>query len=345
MKLISGVLVGAAIPGLMAAVTKRKVGKTVAELNRASSPQLDARLAASKDVKHCIFATSDGGEIHYIDTDPDGTKPVVLLCHGVSGQWWVWSAVIEGLRADNRVIAWDMRGHGQSHAGSNGVTIAAAARDMHELLTTLGLREVVLVGHSMGGMELGRFMVDYTETATDRLHGAVFLATSARSRTGTVRSGGWARSAGAINKLSKLGGEREVKFAPNNAFALSLMRSAFGPGVTRKMVDDQLRLQNEFSAKSNLQAGESIAAHDVQEQLRRKAANLASIATAVVSGTHDKLTPPLHGRGIVEALPHATWTELSNAGHNIMVEDPDAVVAVVQRLNALKVRVGLPISV
>jgi pimeloyl-ACP methyl ester carboxylesterase len=254
----------------------------------------------------------------------------LTLIPKVQSPWWC--CVIEGLRADHRVIAWDMRGHGQSVAGATGVTIEAAARDMAELLSSLDIHNAVLVGHSMGGMELGRFMVDHIGTATDRLHGAVFLATSARSRTGTIRSGGWARSSGAINKVSKLGGEREMKFAPDNSFALSVIRSSFGPGVTRKMVDDQMRLQNEFSAKSNLQAGESIALHDVQDQLRRNASTLAVIRTAVVSGTHDKLTPPIHGRGIIEALPHATWTELTGAGHNIMVEDPDAVINIVREL-------------
>jgi pimeloyl-ACP methyl ester carboxylesterase len=337
MKLLPRVLVCAAIPALMAAVTKRKVTQTVTQLNNASAPQLDARLTIPQDVTHQTMATSDGGELHYVDTDPNGVGAAVVLCHGVSGQWWVWGPVLTTMRADQRVIAWDMRGHGQSKAGADGVSIAAAARDLHELLTNLDLTNAIVVGHSMGGMELGRFMVDHTSTATSRLGGAVFLATSARCRTGTIRTGGWARNAGAMNKVSKLGGEREMTFAPDNGFALSMMRSAFGPGVTRKMVDDQVRLQNEFSARSNAQAGLSIANHDVQDQLRNKAGTLATIPTTVVSGTYDKLTPPIHGRGIVEALPHASWTELTNDGHNIMVEDPDAVVSAIRALMTARV--------
>ncbi len=343
MKLIPRVLVGAAVPAVLAAVAKHKAGQTVTQLNKATAPELDARLTPPTDVTHGTLSSPDGSRIHYVDTNPNGLLPAdgrstqltVVLCHGVSGQWWVWSAVIDSLRADYRVIAWDMRGHGQSTAGSAGVTIPAAASDMNELLQQLDLRDAIVVGHSMGGMELGQFLVDHTATAVERLAGAVFLATSVQSKAGTVRSGGWVRNSGALNKAAKLGGERQMVWGPDNSVGLSLMRAAFGPGVTRKMVDDQVRLQNEFPVRSNLQAGASIAQNDTKAALERLAGELAAIPTAVVSGSHDRLTPPVHGRAILSALPHASYVELGHCGHNIMVEDPDAVV---QAIRALRTR-------
>jgi pimeloyl-ACP methyl ester carboxylesterase len=327
MKLLSrSALVAAPIVAAFALAGK-KTKAIVREVDNAKLPSLDARLATPTDVEHREFGTSDGGSVHYIDTHPDDrTRPTVVLCHGVSAQWWVWSAVIDSLRADHRVIAWDMRGHGKSSAGSDGVTIAAAGRDIKEILEFLDLHEVVICGHSMGGMELGRFMADYPAVAMQRLAGACFLATSANTRTGTLRTGGWAYSSGAINKLGKLAGDRPPSFSSGSSVAVSLMRAAFGPTVSRRMIDDQIRCQNEFLPRSNREAGAALATHNVEAQLRKNKSVLASIPTSVISGSHDRLTPPIHGRGIVAALPHASWTELSQCGHNIMLEDPDSVI-------------------
>ena len=66
-----------------------------------------------------------------------GTGPPVVLLHGVTLQWWVWSAVIRLLRSDHRVIAWDMRGHGESKAGTRGVTLEACADDLAQILIEL----------------------------------------------------------------------------------------------------------------------------------------------------------------------------------------------------------------
>jgi pimeloyl-ACP methyl ester carboxylesterase len=225
-----------------------------------------------------------------------------------------------------------MRGHGKSIAGIDGVSIAAAARDLAELLESLDLRRAVVVGHSMGGMELGRFLVDHTAIAKNRLKGGLFLATTANSMTGTVRTGGWARSIKTLNKVTAFGGDRQMKWGEDNRLALSLMASAFGPGVTRRMVDDQVRLQNEFPVGSNRQGSASIAEHNVEAKLRKCVGELENVEFSVVSGTHDRLTPPIHGRGIVNALPHASWHEVGTAGHNIMVEDPDVVIDAIAKL-------------
>jgi pimeloyl-ACP methyl ester carboxylesterase len=334
MKLLSRSALVAAPIAAAVALAGKKTKATVREVDSARLPSLDARLVTPTDVEHREFATSDGGTVHYIDTHPDDrTRPTVVLCHGVSAQWWVWSAVIDSLRCDHRVIAWDMRGHGQSIAGSDGVTIAAAARDLKELLESLDLTRVVMCGHSMGGMELGRFMADYPAVAVQRLAGACFLATSANTRTGTLRTGGWAYSSGAINKVGKLAGDRPPSFSSGSSVAVSLMRAAFGPTVTRRMIDDQIRCQNEFLPKSNREAGASLATHNVEAQLRKNQSALVSISMSVISGTHDRLTPPIHGRGIVAVLPHASWTELAHCGHNILLEDPDSVVDSLRRLS------------
>jgi pimeloyl-ACP methyl ester carboxylesterase len=331
------VLAGLLLPTVGGGIAlKRRMASYGREVRTTQVPELDARLVEPVDVEHGAMLTSDGGSIHYVDTAPnDRGRPTVLLCHGISGQWWLWAPVISALRITQRVIAWDMRGHGRSAAGSDGVSIEAAARDMAELITMLDLRDLVIGGHSMGGMELGRFLVDHTAVAVEHVRGALLLATSGRAMDGTIRNGGWIRSTKMLNKVGALGKDRPPTQWKETDFPLTMMRLAFGEVATRDMVAGQVRCQNEFPPKSNFEGGRSIGEHDILSGLRGVARRLdGRVSITVMTGTLDRLTPPLHGRALVAALPFAEWIELPRIGHNVMVEEPDSVVAALKALGS-----------
>lgn len=94
------------------------------------------------------MTTSDGVTLAY-DDQGEG-RPVVLL-HGYSGRRanfeYQVAALLEG---GNRVIALDHRGHGASETPAHGLTMARLGQDVRELVDILDLRDVALVGHSMG---------------------------------------------------------------------------------------------------------------------------------------------------------------------------------------------------
>ena len=64
----------------------------------------------------------------------------------------MWAPQFHQLTDRYRVIAVDLRGHGESAVGSDGLGISRLADDLATLLTALDLRDAVVVGHSMGGM-------------------------------------------------------------------------------------------------------------------------------------------------------------------------------------------------
>lgn len=94
------------------------------------------------------FTTSDGTEIH--DTDQGEGQPVVLS-HGWPLSSDAWQVELE-LLADNgyRAIAHDRRGHGRSAKMYTGNDTDTYARDLAELIESLDLQNVVLIGHSTG---------------------------------------------------------------------------------------------------------------------------------------------------------------------------------------------------
>ena len=109
--------------------------------------------------------------LHVADSGGGG-RPVVLI-HGwpLSGE--SWSEQIVPVRdAGYRVVVYDRRGFGRSDPG-DGYDYDKLAGDLDNVLTDLDLRDATLVGFSMGGGEVARYVSTY---GSDRLHSVVFAS-------------------------------------------------------------------------------------------------------------------------------------------------------------------------
>lgn len=115
--------------------------------------------------------TDDETEIYYYDW---GLGDPVVLIHGwplTSASWEYQAAYL----AENgcRVIAYDRRGFGRSEWSYSGYDYDTLAGDLNTLLEELDLREVTLVGFSMGGGEVARYLSTY---GSSRIARAVFVS-------------------------------------------------------------------------------------------------------------------------------------------------------------------------
>lgn len=104
------------------------------------------------------ITTKDGTQIFYKDWGTRDGQPV-LFSHGwpLSADAWDAQMVFLGERG-YRVIAHDRRGHGRSTQTWTGNDMDTYADDLAELIETLDLKQVVLVGHSTGGGEVTRYI-------------------------------------------------------------------------------------------------------------------------------------------------------------------------------------------
>ena len=95
-------------------------------------------------------------QLHYQDF---GDGPPVVLVHGWPLSSRTWEPQVKALvEAGFRVIAYDRRGFGASSQPWSGYEYDVMAQDLHELLTELSLKDVSLVGFSMGGGEVARYL-------------------------------------------------------------------------------------------------------------------------------------------------------------------------------------------
>ena len=102
------------------------------------------------------FTTKDGTSIWYKDW---GKGPVVSFSHGWPLSADAWDPQIFHLASNGfRCIAHDRRGHGRSSQPWNGNDMDTYADDLEQLFEHLGVKDVVMIGHSTGGGEVARYI-------------------------------------------------------------------------------------------------------------------------------------------------------------------------------------------
>jgi pimeloyl-ACP methyl ester carboxylesterase len=113
---------------------------------------VDAPGAASHAVVsagvHSVLSP-DGVSIRYDDLGAG--DPALVLVHGWNCDRGYWSEQLEHFARGHRVVNVDLGGHGDSGLNRTEWTMQAFGKDVSAVVTALDLREVVLVGHSMGG--------------------------------------------------------------------------------------------------------------------------------------------------------------------------------------------------
>ena len=118
-------------------------------------------------------AKENSGNVDLYYEDHGTGKPVILI-HGwpLSGASWE-KQVAALLDAGHRVITYDRRGFGRSSQPSTGYNYDTFAEDLHKLVTKLDLRDFALVGFSMGGGEVARYLGTYGSEGVSK---AVFIS-------------------------------------------------------------------------------------------------------------------------------------------------------------------------
>ncbi len=99
--------------------------------------------------KNLAITTSDQ-TVSYIDEGPSH-GPTIIFIHGFPQNKSMWFKQIEELKDNYRVIAYDIRGHGNSDAGDNDFSIELFVKDLLNMMDALKIDKTILCGFSMGG--------------------------------------------------------------------------------------------------------------------------------------------------------------------------------------------------
>jgi non-heme chloroperoxidase len=138
-------------------MNRRTLQAAVLATGAAAAPAVaPAAGAAPPHARPAAIRTADGLSLAYEDW---GAGPPVVLIHSWALQSAMWRQQIPPLTdAGFRAIAFDRRGHGRSGGNGRGYDIDTLADDLAAVMDQLDLKDATLVGHSMAGCEIARYL-------------------------------------------------------------------------------------------------------------------------------------------------------------------------------------------
>ncbi len=236
--------------------------------------------------------------------------PVVLL-HGFPLDHTIWRDQVDALSTSYRVIAPDLRGHGESPAQGDTYAMETLAADVAAVLDACRVTRAVWVGHSMGGY----ITMAALRTMPERVRAAAFVATHPHADPPEKRL----QRIQSADKIVLEGGTSEV--------ILSMMGVLFAPALDRQSAIAQRVKDSMQRTKS----GGFIGALRGMAERPDSVATLqsAGIPTVVIAGAQDQVVEPDTARAFAQTVG-APLHMIDNAGHMVMVEQPDATTQALQ---------------
>ncbi|HXH22737.1 MAG TPA: alpha/beta fold hydrolase [Dehalococcoidia bacterium] len=247
-------------------------------------------------------ATINGIEIAY--TDQGSGTPLVLI-HGYPLNRRMWDPQVEGLSDAARVIAIDLRGHGESQAPFWLTTVDTYADDVRGLMDHLGIDKAVIGGFSMGGYVAFAFLRKYPE----RVRGLILADTRAQP---DAPEGKAARFQSALTAQQRGPG--------------AIAEAMIGRLLSQKSMDERPELVARVRAimeSTPVQgmAGDLMAMAERPDSVPMLAS--ISVPTLVIVGEADGLTPPADSQLMAERIPGAKLEIIPGAAHLSNMEEPE----------------------
>lgn len=307
---VTGAAIGVALGGPVGIVAGATLGAVAGVMGGSA-----AGAAASTEVP----SSSDTVPAHavrlHIEDSGGSGRPVVLI-HGWPLSAQAWEAQVPVLEAAGyRVVVYDRRGFGRSDKPASGYGYDTLADDLQRVLDDCKLQDVTLVGFSMGGGEVARYIARHGES---RLRSVVFAAAvppflmhSADNPEGPLTS-------------EKAQQKKDALEAGRAAYFDEFTRNFFSANdrllVREAQRSEAIAMCLESAQHAALACMDSFATTDFRDDLKK-----LTVPTLVIHGDADAIVP-IEGSGhrTHRAVPHSQLVTLSGAPHGLNVSHAQA---------------------
>jgi len=243
--------------------------------------------------------------VSYNDLGPDDA-PVIIFVHGFPLNKSMWDIQTEALKKNYRVIAYDIRGHGNSDPGIDEFFIELFVNDLLRLMEKLEIEKSILCGLSLGGYIALNAVLKYP----DRFDGLILNDTQCIADTPEIKEN---RST-AIIRIKEKGVEQ---------YANEIIKNLFAPeSFTKKEnVIDTVKEMIINTPKLSL----CNTLHALAER-KETCSGLKeiNIPTLIMVGNEDKITPIAVAQQMHEKILNSKLEILQQAGHLSNLENPTA---------------------
>ncbi|QJX45718.1 alpha/beta hydrolase [Hymenobacter taeanensis] len=263
-------------------------------------------------IKAGTDANGNDVKLHYID---QGEGNPIVLIHGWPASYEMWEYQLAELpKHGHRVVAYTRRGFGNSSKTWEGNEYDTLADDLKAVLDTLDLQNVTLVGFSMGGGEVARYMSRHGGARVSKVAfvSAVtpFLLKTDNNPDGADKE--------VFDKMVE--GINKDRFD----FLQTFGKQFFGVGVishpvSQATLDWMQSMCQLASPRATEQGVYAFAATDFRQDLAA-----IQVPTLVIHGGSDDTVPAkVSGERMTQFVPHAQFVEYSGAPHGLFITEKD----------------------
>jgi pimeloyl-ACP methyl ester carboxylesterase len=246
----------------------------------------------------------NGLNVNYVD---EGKKdsPVIIFVHGFPFNKWMWQKQIEVFKKDYRVIAYDIRGFGNTEKGNVHFSVQLFAFDLIGLMDALHIEKAVLCGLSMGGY----IALSAMENFQHRFSKLILCDTKCAGDDAAAKE----NRMKTIDSIKKDGKEKYAEESLWKLFSQSSFVS--NQGAIEQVREMILATPEEVLFQTLLALAER---HDNCSLL-----STTNLPVLIIVGEDDKLTPPEVARQMDKKIPDSDMFIVENAGHLSPMEQPE----------------------
>ena len=252
-------------------------------------------------------------DLFYQDTG--GSGPAVVLIHGWPLSGRMWEPQIGVLRdAGYRVVSYDRRGFGQSGFPDGGYDYDTFAADLKALLDALDLTDVTLVGFSMGGGEVARYIGTY---GTDRVSKAVLVSAVTPFMLKTDDNPDGVDREVFVDMIQNIKQDRP-------AFLRGFGKTFVGWGlldhpVSQEWLDYAWSIAVMAQPQATVECVTAFGMTDFRDDVRKM-----TVPTLVIHGSKDDIVPPApSAEAAIELLPDGRLEIIDGAPHGLTMTHPE----------------------
>ena len=241
--------------------------------------------------------------VSYTDKGQHGS-PVIIFIHGFPFNKSMWKLQLEELKDNYRVISYDIRGHGNSDAGTGDFSIELFVKDLLNMMDALKIDKTVLCGLSLGGY----IALNAVENFPERFKALILSDTQCTADTPEAKE----KRIKAIDSINKAGVKKYADESIKNLFAPEsfMLRKAEIAAVREMIVNtSEQSLCNTLNALS------------VRKETCSKLTEI-KMPVLILVGKEDKITPPAAAQFMFEKIQGSFLKIIEHAGHLSNLENP-----------------------
>jgi pimeloyl-ACP methyl ester carboxylesterase len=259
--------------------------------------------------------------LHYLEWNPTGARTLLLL-HGNSANAWWWRPLAQALSGANlRLLALDLRGHGDSEwVRPPDYSPRSYADDLARLIPAASAEGAIALGHSMGGIAVLAFALHYHELV--RAVVAIDVAiTSGPRRNRYLRR---LRTIPTVSYPDLAIAKARFRLMPNEGIIAPELIAETAEHSVQRTIDGNYTMKfdrESFFGSDGLDVAAAIAQARIPLLLVR--AELSRIMTADAAVNASRSNP------LVELVT------IPNAHHHLLLEAPDSLARVIEQFVAM----------